>query len=172
MEESKSNNNDNTWYNNNDEIVKQFEDEDKLLWKPTLTTKPDMNSNNKFILELGSEDDDKAPTFKAVVMKGTKANKVETIEIVCDGKEDEGNENNNNNCKHKKTTSILKTKIIHDGKEHEGNRNRNTKRKVKWAKPKLNRQEYKGNEFNDKENIITKVKTMVHKSKKRIQIYD
>ena len=87
-------------------------------------------------------------------------------------KETEGNKNNNNNRKPKKTTSILKTKIIHDGKEHEGNGNRNNKKKVKWTKPKLDGREYEGNEFKDKENIITEVKTMVHESKKRIRIYD
>ena len=52
------------------------------------------------------------------------------------------------------------------------NGNQNNKRKVKWTKPKLDRREYEGNEFNDKENIITEVKTMVHESEKRIQIYD
>lgn len=122
LEESKSNNNNNTWYNNDDEVVDQFEDEDELLWEPTLTTKPNLNSNNKSILELGSEDNDKTPTFKAVVMKGTEANKVETIKIIRDGKEHERNENNNKNRKPKKTTSILKTKIIHDGKEYERKR--------------------------------------------------
>ena len=137
---------------------------DKPLWIPTITTKPILNNNSKFNLELGSEDNnetkDETPTLKpvvtkkdktaktsTVVTKEAKANKVEAIKLIHDGKEHKGNENNNNN-NHKpkeqkketkpiKTKSTLKTKIIHDGKEHEGNRTQNNKRKVKWTKPKL-----------------------------------